>query len=421
MDWQSTLLMQGARAYIGRLMHLQHQPLGYPEPHHFRPMPLYVHVPFCESLCPFCPFHRIKLDVDLADRYFAALENEVDKLALLGYQFNELYIGGGTPTTRPVALASLIQKVRRHWSLQNTAVETNPNHLRSSVLAPLLDAGVTRLSVGVQSLNDERLAAIGRLNAYGSGEAIMKAIERTQGIFPTFNVDMIFNLPEQTTSELTTDIKRLKQSGVDQISFYPLMPSSQTAITLPTGGKDHSHPAFGNVSYENEQLMYDHIVAALAPEYQLGSVWCFNRKPQLVDEYIINNESYLGIGSGAFSLLNCGFYATTFDIEKYVQDSFSGAQMFVGRQQLSKTQQQRYQLLTALFGLSVSQDVLTEQRNLIECLVYLGVVEKQVLQHPVRLTYALTKKGRYWWLVLMREFFMGVNRYRRDMRSLAGL
>jgi coproporphyrinogen III oxidase-like Fe-S oxidoreductase len=140
-----------------------------------------------------------------------------------------------------------------------------------------------------------------------------------------------------------------------------------------------------------------------------------------VDEYIINNESYLGIGSGAFSLLDCGFYATTFDIEKYVQDSFSGAQMFVGRQQLSKTQQQRYQLLTALFGLSVSQDVLTEQRNLIECLVYLGVVEKQVLQHPVRLTYALTKKGRYWWLVLMREFFMGVNRYRRDMRSLAGL
>jgi len=413
--------MYGARWYIKKMMHLQRTAGHYPAAQNFGEMPLYVHIPFCESLCPFCPFHRVLLDVPLADSYFVALEKQVDKLAEMGYAFNELYIGGGTPTTRPKALTSIIRKATGHWPLKNIAVETNPNHLRKDILLPLRDAGVTRLSVGVQSLNDKRLEMIGRLHAYGSSDDILRAIDSAQGLFPTFNVDMIFNFPDQTERELLDDIAKLKESGVDQISYYPLMPSPARKPSSVKVIDDHKEYEYEQVSYAKELSMYERIVDSLLPDYQLGSVWCFNRKPQLLDEYIINNPNYMGIGSGAFSLLGTEFYSTSFDIEKYVLDSREGQNMFAAKQALSPLQRKCYQLLTGLFGLTVEQSALREMKTVLAILIPLGVVEKTATKNPLRENYVLTQKGRYWWLVLMREFFMGVNQYRRDMRSLSGI
>lgn len=404
MDWQSQLLMVSARCYFSRTMKLRQGEYDYPETISADPVPLYIHIPFCESLCPFCSFHRIKLNAELAADYFRALMQEVDRLEKVGFQFHQVYVGGGTPTTMPNELVALLKKICSIWPVDNLTVETNPNHLKDEILLSLRQAGVTRLSVGVQSLNNETLERIGRYKPYGNREVIMQRLAEAQGKFDTFNVDMIFNLPEQSEQEILQDIATLKELAVDQISYYPLMPA------LANGHKQLQE--FTTVSFAREQGLYHRIVAALQPEYKLSSVWCFNKKDQLADEYIIDNDQYLGIGSGAFSLIGHHFYATTFDIRAYVKQIEQVDSPWQAQQRLSDWQLNDYGLLTRLFGLSMPLQQGSSVRPELLLMRMLGAVKSDE-QH-----YRLTAKGRYWWLIMMRELFMGVNRYRRQLRDI---
>ncbi len=122
------------------------------------------------------------------------------------------------------------------------SIETNPNHLDPQSLERYRAAGVTRLSVGVQSFDDGLLAGMDRLEKYGSGELIEARIAAVQGLFPTLNVDMIFNLPGQTLAMLNRDLSILRKLRVDQISFYPLM-TAPTARHKMERSMGHSDPS----------------------------------------------------------------------------------------------------------------------------------------------------------------------------------
>jgi len=404
MDLQSRLLMAAIRKYFHFSMELEPGSFNYPKVIPSQPIPLYIHIPFCESLCPFCSFHRIKIDRQLATAYFDALSVEVDRLHQLGFAFNEVYVGGGTPTTMPAELVALLCKLQRFWSLNDITVETNPNHLTTEILAPLKQAGVTRLSVGVQSLQDKTLQHIGRYDAYGSGDSIIARLSEVRGQFKTFNVDMIFNLPGQTESDMTSDVALLKKLAVDQISYYPLMPA------LPN--KRKPDPDFTDVSFGKEKYLYQLITAQLSPDYKKSSVWCFNKKPQLSDEYLISSKQYLGIGSGSISLIGNRFLATTFDIQQYIRQTNAGAFPWQAVQNLSAWQLRHYTLMTRLFGLNIPADTDNLPGLSLRLMRGLGAV------HRRGDAYHLTQKGQYWWLILMREFFMGVNGYRRQLRYL---
>jgi len=404
MDLQSRLLMAATRKYLGFSMKLKQGSFNYPEIIPSQPMPLYIHIPFCESLCPFCSFHRIKIERQLATNYFQALSCEVDRLQQLGFVFNEVYLGGGTPTTMPAELVALLSKLKVARSLTDITVETNPNHLTADILEPLKHAGVTRLSVGVQSLQDETLKQIGRYHAYGSRDKIIERLANTQGQFDTFNVDMIFNLPRQTAHEIKNDIAQLKNLALDQISYYPLMPA--------LNGKHNLQTNFSEVSFDNEQTLYQLIKNQLMPDYKMGSVWCFNKKKQLGDEYIVSSNQYLGIGSGAFSLLGNQFFATTFNISHYISQASRGDAPWQARQKLSNWQLRQYALLTRLFGLALPANTPEMPDFSLRLMTLLGAIRTR------EANYQLTPKGQYWWLIMMREFFMGVNGYRRQLRDL---
>ena len=130
---------------------------------------LYLHVPFCEELCPYCSFNRVRLEAGLAARYFEGLRAEMRAYAGLGYRFDAAYVGGGTPTVLPAELGSVLRLARELWPIRSLSVETNPNHLTPEILRLLADCGVDRLSVGVQSFDDGLLASLHRLHRYGSG------------------------------------------------------------------------------------------------------------------------------------------------------------------------------------------------------------------------------------------------------------
>jgi coproporphyrinogen III oxidase-like Fe-S oxidoreductase len=171
-----------------------------------RPRMLYLHIPFCERLCPYCSFHRIPFEGRLARNYFAALRKEMTLYRDRGHNFTGLYVGGGTPTVLVDELEETLNHARQIFRIGEISVETNPDHLTEPVLAALKRAGVSRLSVGIQSFDDGLLKAMGRYEKYGSGATIAERLKATLGRFDTLNADMMFNFPSQTAAMLDRDI-----------------------------------------------------------------------------------------------------------------------------------------------------------------------------------------------------------------------
>ncbi|MHB8203135.1 MAG: radical SAM protein, partial [Desulfomonilaceae bacterium] len=156
---------------------------------------IYIHVPFCEELCPYCSFNRYIFEKDLAEQYFRALNLEIQMYKDMGFDFKSVYVGGGTPTVMPREISSLLTGLRKNFGVEEVSLETNPNHLTDEIVQVLVDSGVNRLSVGVQSFDDYMLKQMSRYHKYGSGNEIKDRLSRVLGRLDTLNVDMIFNFP----------------------------------------------------------------------------------------------------------------------------------------------------------------------------------------------------------------------------------
>ena len=377
---------------------------------------LYVHIPFCEVLCPFCVFHRVKLAQPKADNYFAALRAEVRAYKERGFEFADVYVGGGTPTAIPDQLVATLELINGLFDVEKVSVETNPNHLEPRFCRNLKEAGVNRLSVGVQSFDDRLLKDMGRFEKYGSADDIVRRLESVYGTFDTLNVDMIFNQPQQSMVSLQRDIDILRQRELaDQVSFYPIMPAAVESQAM--------QKAMGRITFGNERSMYEEIVAGLAPEYRPSTAWCFSRSNDLVDEYIVDHDEYVGVGSGAFSYINGCFYSSSFSINRYMQAINAGMTGIVMSRALSETERLRYRFLVGMFGLRLDWESMRRDTRFAwpgplwkERLFFtlLGSIRKDGSH------YRLTKRGMYHWVVMMREFLTGADNFRSEMRAHIG-
>lgn len=380
-----------------------------------RPCQLYVHIPFCEALCPFCSFHRVQFREAKALGYFDALRKEIRSYHERGFQFSDVYIGGGTPTVAPDQLVQTLELIRSLWPIRTVSVETNPNHLHEPVLAALQAVGVDRLSVGVQSFDDGLLRQMERYERYGSGEAIAARLAAARGRFRTLNVDMIFNLPNQTLELLDRDLRILLDLQVDQVSFYPLM-------TAPSARRK-MEKTLGHADERRRYQFYQHILRTIQTQYSASSAWCFSRRnaqaPAMIDEYIIDHDDYVGVGSGAFSYVDGWMYSTTFSINQYRQRLAQGQSAITRSKQLSVKERMRYDYLVRLFGLSLSNDFVRRKygrsfwlRMAPELLAMRLVGATRHDAEGIR----LTERGMYCWVLMMAEFFNAVNAFRDEMR-----
>ena len=388
-------------------------PLALPDVGPVQPAVLYIHIPFCESLCPFCSFHRVMLNIPKATTYFRALRRELHLIADKGYQPGIIYVGGGTPTVLPDELAITLELARSLFPVRQVSVETNPNHLREEVLSVLKAAGVNRLSVGIQTFDDQLLKDMGRYAPYGSGAKNRERLTLARGWLGTLNADMIFNLPGQNEQSLLRDLEILiDEVRVDQTSIYPLMTSRRTGKTM--------RKTMGPYSLQNEKPFYDRIRTEMAGNYRLSSIWCYSRNAGLIDEYIIADTSYIGAGSGAFSYLDGVMYANTFAINRYGRMINRTGAAITAHRVLRDYQQARYDLVMTLFGLSLQKDDFHQK--------YAGRFFKLLWKELLALRLAgtivddagqirLTRKGQYHWIIMMREFFTGVNNFRDQMRD----
>jgi coproporphyrinogen III oxidase-like Fe-S oxidoreductase len=385
--------------------------ISLPQPKPGKNYTLYIHIPFCESLCPYCSFNRFLIEDKKASPYFEALRTEMKMVAALGYDFSSVYIGGGTPTIRINELVKTIDLAKELFNIHEVSCETNPNHLVPEV-TDLLKDRVQRLSVGVQSFNSNLLNEMNRLQKFGSGAHILERIQNTAPLFESLNVDMIFNFPNQTSQMLLNDLDTIIQSGAQQVTFYPLMTSSSVEQSLTR--------SVGKLTHSREWEFYNLINDRLLGEFDALSAWTFVRKSAgMIDEYIVNSEEYVGIGSGSFSYINGMLYVNTFSINEYNQSVSHGESGVNASQVYALHPQMRYWFLMNLFGLDFDPQAFQKRFGVS---IFRGLWLEMLFMKIVgafkgKGSHHLTRLGKYLSVVMMREFFSGVNNVRDIARK----
>ena len=408
------LLTPVVRTLNTRYLALEHADLErLPGPNRGREYMLYAHIPFCQRLCPYCSFNRFPFSEGRAVPYFESLREEMRMVADLGYDFGSMYVGGGTPTIMLDELCRTIDLARELFSITEVSSETNPNHLLPEYVEALAPR-VQRLSVGVQSFDDSLLKQMERFDKYGSGAEILERIQATAGSFHSVNVDMIFNFPSQTEAMLHHDVAMLRESTCNQTTFYPLMASPAVNRELAR--------TVGPVDYKREADFYAILSEELSDTFENGSAWTFSRKAGgMIDEYIVDYEEYVGIGSGAFSYLDGALYVNTFSLREYGEQLGAGRMGVAGMKSFADHERMRYRFLMELFGLRLDKRRFERDfgvsidRGLRMEMSYMRAVGAFDQDDVDAIT--LTERGKYLMVAMMREFFIGVNNVRDQARA----
>jgi len=370
-----------------------------------QPVALYVHIPFCRTLCPFCCFNRYLFKEDKARQYFQSLKRELDLYLQRGFKFPSVYFGGGTPPIMMDELLGFIDYLKEKTQVGEISLETTPAEINWRNIELLKGVGINRLSIGVQSFNNDVLKAMGRV--LNSGEEAREKVLMAEGHFATVNIDLIFNFPFQSLEQFSADIETFKSLRIDQATFYPLMASPHK--------KSAMERKFNRIDTSREKQFYDVILKSVYNDgYKASTAWCFSRGDRMIDEYIIDYDDYVGIGAGSVSIVNGNFYVNTFSLERYDEFISQDKLPIIGWRKLSDKENLRYYLLTRLFGLSLDREKFRERfkmgihRELGTELWFLklfGLVEGE---SGLR----VTPKGMFPVNIMMREFFTALNSLR---------
>ena len=281
---------------------------------------LYLHVPFCRSLCPFCPYNKTLYSQRSAKRYFTALLRELDMYLpiLNGKTINSVYIGGGTPTLMIGELKVFLERLREATGFcGDVGIEVHPLEATPENLTAIKEAGINLVSVGVQTFAAKSLQFLER--GYGSEESHRAVRNAVKAGFDTVDVDLMYNIPGQTEQDMRKDLMTCLDYGVDQISNYPLIVFPLT----PLGEKIKSAGLhrYSEIAEYGLQQMLDSTAANNG--YVRTSIWTYGKKA--AKRYTsVTRETFLGLGASATSLYADYFYVNTFNVEQYIRAVESG-------------------------------------------------------------------------------------------------
>ena len=270
------------------------------------PLALYVHLPWCLRKCPYCDFNSHEaaggLSADTAKAYLQALRLDLEAALPLiwGRPVVSIFIGGGTPSLfDPEAIETLISDIRARLPLEpgcEITLEANPGTFERERFAGFRAAGVTRLSVGVQSFDDAQLKALGRVH---SSQQAREALTEAARAFETFNIDLMYALPGQTLTDLATEVETALSFAPPHLSIYHLTiePNTRFASSPPQGLPD------ADLASDMLDLLTERTAAAGLARYEVSAY----ARPGHRCQHNLNYwqfGDYLGIGAGAHSKLS---------------------------------------------------------------------------------------------------------------------
>ena len=262
---------------------------------------IYIHIPFCKSKCAYCSFVSKCANADEIDRYFKALVEEIKNKKDLSLIIDTIYFGGGTPSLVPQKyIGEILSVVRKCFSVSKDAeisMESNPNSLTRQKLEAYLNFGINRLSIGVQSLDDESLKKLGRVHsARQAEEAIMLAKEVG---FTNINADLLLGLEGKSCH---SHLLKLVSLGVTHISAYMLMIKSGTKL-FDMVKKGSYKPASDDESIEDYEAVLKRLAKLGFERYEVSNF----AKPGFMCRHNTNiwqGENYIGFGISAHGYID---------------------------------------------------------------------------------------------------------------------
>lgn len=415
-NWMINLTDRIMQYYIDRYLNCDPVVLDRPpEPQPGHQYLLYAHIPFCKTLCSYCTFHRFLFKEHKAREYFINLRKEMDYVKALGYDFTSMYIGGGTTTILEDELIRTIEHARTLFpGIKEVSCETDPLQIATPTFRNLKGL-VDRMSIGVQSFNDDILKMTERYDKFGSGALIYERLQEALELFPTTNVDMIFGFRGQNLEMLQRDMDLLVELNPRQITTYPLMVTSQTRKSVKQ-----------TIAAKGIELadQYAVIMNTLGNHYRQLTSWTFGRThDEGFDEYVVDHDEYLGVGSGAFSFLSSSLYVNTFSLRRYNERIKAGMTGVERRRNFDKHAVLQYRLLLGLFSARLSRKYFREvhgvdlDKALFKEMLGLRIAGaiKDNPEDPDNLI--VTDAGKFLGLVMMKAFYSGMDNVRAELRK----
>ena len=273
------------------------------------PLSLYIHLPWCVRKCPYCDFNSHRQPDDFAQlegKYIDALIEDIESElpSVWGRPVVSIFLGGGTPSVfSGRAITNLLNAVRARFRVLPDAeitIEVNPSRVDQNHFEMYREeAGINRVSIGVQSFSDQHLRVLGRVH---TAEEAFWAIELANRLFERVNVDLMYALPDQTSSQALSDVRLAVQSGVDHISAYQLTlePHTPFAARPPDGLPDE------HLAEEIEKTIHACLDQHGFSRYEISA---FSKGYGTPSRHNLNYwmfGDYLGIGAGAHGKISDG-------------------------------------------------------------------------------------------------------------------
>jgi oxygen-independent coproporphyrinogen-3 oxidase len=313
------------------------------------PAGLYIHIPFCLKKCRYCDFYSVS-DLSLQPLFPDALISEMNLIGKTGLVFDTLYIGGGTPSILDDAvLIKIIDAAGQYFDILSdaeTTLEVNPGTVTPGQLKNYRQAGVNRISIGIQSFNPENLGFLGRIHSAADAETAVKWAQEAG--FENIGLDLIYGIPGQTDESWIKDLQTAVQFQPQHLSCYML--SYEPGTPLHT---DLQNQAFKPLSDQRICELYETTVTFLSAHHFI-QYETSNFAKEAADSRGIRNAlthasrhntkywnfaPYIGLGPSAHSFLDQKRFWNYPSVEKYIEELSAGRLPRAGEEVLSPEQQ----------------------------------------------------------------------------------
>lgn len=316
---------------------------------------LYVHIPYClEPLCRFCCFVRYPLrrEEELVS-YAYSLSKEIEwYYSRLGdVKVGSIYFGGGTPTINISILGELIDLLRSFFGHVPITVESNPRTLVNDGVEKLRKLRINRLSIGIQSFQEWRLRRMGR---YSLPIKVNEEIIRNSlGKFDTVNIDMVWGILGDTEEAIVYDALRAFKLGVDQVTFYPIMPPPMKSKVMPD---------YKSLPIRKEIKLYKALIrTVISHGYRPDTPWCMSKiskGKQMIDEYVTEYYDFVGVGLSSIGKIQNYVYVNTFNPSKYHKLIDKRGVSVTRSTRIGKLDKELFDIQSLAFGLKVPKPVM---------------------------------------------------------------
>ena len=279
---------------------------------------LYIHLPFCRRKCPYCSFVSYAGQEAVISAYVAALDRELTRRTA-GQSIRSIFFGGGTPSLLSVKQIGDLLSIALPFAAEDTEItmETNPGTIDRSYLAAVRELGVNRLSLGVQSLDDDELVLLGRIHTVT--EAIDAVQYARDAGFDNLNIDLIYGLPGQTLTDWQRSLDGALAMKPEHLSLYALTLEAETPMgrAVEEGSLPEPDPDIAADQYE---LAEDMLASAGYRHYEISN-WALPGRECCHNLTYWENAPYVGVGVAAHSCLDGRRFANTSSLDKYLAET----------------------------------------------------------------------------------------------------